>query len=362
MIIKSNNNVSKNYFGEEGISKIYAGYDLVFGNEEGIDYSKQFFSIKAVQSANINLTSTKTDGVDMKYSYDGKSWTQWDYANETLNLPAHRVIYFKGNNPTGLTNKTHFVFSNGNVEANGNIFSLIFDDNFMDEQTPPDYAFNGIFQNQTNLVKAPYIPPYVSNYCYYSTFWHTGLIKAPELPATTLAVDCYREMFAGCYSLTQAPEKLPATNIANGCYSGMFSSCENLTQAPELPATTLASQCYSGMFKNCVSLTKAPELPATRLIWGCYDEMFWNCTGLTQAPELPATTLASSCYTSMFRGCSNINYIKTNFLEWTNGTTSLWVENVSSTGTFVMNKDATWAPKDYRGTSGIPEGWTVINI
>ena len=34
-----------------------------------------------------------------------------------------------------------------------------------------------------------------------------------------------------------------------------------------------------------------------------------------------------------------------------------WVYNVSSTGTFVKSKDATW---DVRGVSGIPEGWKVI--
>ena len=34
MIIKSNKNVYKNYFGEDGISKIYAGENLVFGKDD----------------------------------------------------------------------------------------------------------------------------------------------------------------------------------------------------------------------------------------------------------------------------------------------------------------------------------------
>lgn len=33
MIIKSNNNVFKNYFGNENVNKVYAGENLVFGNE-----------------------------------------------------------------------------------------------------------------------------------------------------------------------------------------------------------------------------------------------------------------------------------------------------------------------------------------
>ena len=47
------------------------------------------------------------------------------------------------------------------------------------------------------------------------------------------------------------------------CYRRMFDGCTSLTQAPELPATKLADHCYGNMFFNCTSLTKAPELPAT---------------------------------------------------------------------------------------------------
>lgn len=34
MIIKSNNNVYKNYFGKDNVSKVYAGKNLVFGKED----------------------------------------------------------------------------------------------------------------------------------------------------------------------------------------------------------------------------------------------------------------------------------------------------------------------------------------
>ena len=74
-----------------------------------------------------------------------------------------------------------------------------------------------------------------------------------------MANNCYRLMFAGCTSLTQAPS-LPATTLANGCYSRMFFGCSSLTQAPSLPATTLANDCYSEMFSACSSL----KLSSTR--------------------------------------------------------------------------------------------------
>jgi len=50
----------------------------------------------------------------------------------------------------------------------------------------------------------------------------------------------------------------------------MFYGCTGLTTAPELPATTLASNCYSSMFNGCTGLTTAPELPATTLPDSCY--------------------------------------------------------------------------------------------
>lgn len=36
--------------------------------------------------------------------------------------------------------------------------------------------------------------------------------------------------------------------------------------------------------------------------------------------------------------------------------TSGWVNNVSSTGTFIKNPEATW---DVTGANGVPSGWTV---
>ena len=134
------------------------------------------------------------------------------------------------------------------------------------------------------------------------------LTSAPELPATTLATDCYYEMFYGCKSLTSAP-KLPATTLANYCYHEMFYGCKSLTSAPKLPATTLANSCYGSMFRYCRNLTSAPELPATTLSNFCYQNMFYGCKNLTSATELPATTLAVYCYQGMFYNCTKLSTV-----------------------------------------------------
>jgi len=125
-----------------------------------------------------------------------------------------------------------------------------------------------------------------------------------------------------------------------------------------LPATTLAYYCYMDMFSGCTSLTAAPELPATTLANGCYFTMFKDCTSLTTAPDLPATTLNIQCYSGMFYGCTNLNYIK---MLTTDISATLcldgWVNGVSATGTFVKDANTTIPT----GTSGIPDGWAVIN-
>ena len=134
------------------------------------------------------------------------------------------------------------------------------------------------------------------------------LTTAPELPATTLANECYYEMFCGCTSLTAAP-KLPAIELAENCYDTMFCNCTSLESAPELPAIELAENCYDTMFYNCTSLTSAPELPAKKLADRCYYEMFYGCTSLESAPELPATELAEACYCRIFKGCENLSSV-----------------------------------------------------
>ena len=124
-----------------------------------------------------------------------------------------------------------------------------------------------------------------------------------------------------------------------------------------LPATTLAEDCYCNMFRGCTSLVTAPELPATTLVNNCYYGMFYGCTSLTSAPELPATKLVGNCYSYMFYGCNKLNYIKAMFISGTltDGIYN-WVNGVASSGTFVKNPAMTSLPT---GSSGIPYGWTV---
>ena len=171
--------------------------------------------------------------------------------------------------------------------------------------TLADNCYNAMFSGCTSLTSAPKLPATtLALGCYNSMFYDCkSLTSAPKLPATTLALSCYSSIFSNCTSLTSAPT-LPATTLADYCYSAMFSGCTSLKSAPTLSATTLAESCYSGMFNGCTSLVSAPKLPATTLAIGCYSYMFSNCTSLKSAPTLSATTLAESCYSGMFYRCT----------------------------------------------------------
>lgn len=261
-----------------------------------------------------------------------------------------------------------------------------------------EYCYHAMFSQCNGLTDISNLSEYFSNTtqakgCYQQMFYDCRyLTTVPVLSATTLAEHCYHGMFEYCTSLTTVPSNmLPATTLSKWCYDGMFMSCTSLTSLPELPATNLsgAVQCYHSMFRNCTSLTTvpsdylpatnisnadscyadmfslctslttAPDLPATSLAEGCYSSMFSDCTSLTTAPDLHASSLRQSCYSGMFYGCTSLNYIKclaTSISAW--HCTNVWVNGVSSTGTFVKASSMSgWSS----GSNGIPSGWTVQN-
>ena len=263
---------------------------------------------------------------DVQYSLDGGTWQ--DIADTQIPLVAGQRAYFRqkpllnstvftgpasGQNwdYTNLRNPDRNRFMNftmsgeGTVKAGGNIHSMY---DYKDgEQVMSQYQLANLFYSCTQLVKAPELPDTtLTASCYIYMFYGcTSLTVAPELPSTTLASACYLAMFFGCTSLTVAPE-LPATKLFHDCYSHMFHDCTHLTATPELPSTTLAAYCYHHMFHGCTSLTVAPALPAMTMTTSCYSNMFYGCTSLTIAPELPATQLAPNCYEYMFWGCKSL--------------------------------------------------------
>ena len=126
--------------------------------------------------------------------------------------------------------------------------------------------------------------------------------------------------------------------------------------------TDVPTYAYYYMFYGCTNLTQAPALPATTLANNCYYYMFANCTSLTSAPELPATTLANGCYKSMFSGCTSLSSIKVAFTAWLDGNaTTIWLNNVAASGTFTCPQTLIDNTTE-RGSSTVPESWTMVAV
>ena len=179
-----------------------------------------------------------------------------------------------------------------------------------------------------------------------------GDLSNIKLKPTTLAKDCYKEMFRGTYLTISGNTTL--TSIPSGF----------------LPATTLAENCYYSMFSMCTALSSVPSnlLPATTLAKGCYSNMFAACSFAT-APDLPATVLVESCYEGMFGGNNQLNYIKCLATDVSaNNCTSMWITCYGVAGTFVKNSSMNnWSTGceriygDHDTSNGIPDGWSVQN-
>ena len=272
------------------------------------------FTAKEAQSFKMTTEGGYTFS-NLEYSVNNGDWATVEAGKEVTFGGTNGALRLRGINPNGTANGSTrystitFTDPTVDVACIGDIRTL--QDwrnyNIVDTQNA---RFCNLFYGCSVLTSAPELPATtLANDCYYAMFCGcTNLTSAPELKATTLANSCYYCMFMGCTSLTSAPE-LPVTELAPFCYYGMFNGCTSLTSAPELPATELEDRCYSTMFRNCTHLVSAPELPATKLAPFCYYEMFYGCTSLESAPELPATELAEACYCKIFDGCKNLSSV-----------------------------------------------------
>ena len=214
-------------YGRPHVSLVLDNNEIHYENH---DYSQDYLTFVIKTSGTFEIYPYEADNV--YYSLDnGETWVDFSQGG-TITVSAGDKLMWKG----ALSNGEGKYWDNEGVEpgvhfdAQGNIMSLVYGDNFKGQTDLTGKALGSVFsefevENAKNLI----------------------------LPATTLEESCYNYMFENCRSLTTAPE-LPATTLANNCYDSMFSYCTSLTTAPELPATTLANGCYNFMFEGCSSL------------------------------------------------------------------------------------------------------------
>lgn len=119
----------------------------------------------------------------------------------------------------------------------------------------------------------------------------------------------YILMFLGCTKLERIPQLPAYTSACTGMYKGMFAWYDDgegvlpvLSGVPAdcLPATTLAPNCYRAMFAGRGNLVTTPVLPAATLVDGCYSGMFEGCAKITGVTML-ATSIEEDA--NPFGGC-----------------------------------------------------------
>lgn len=290
----------------------------------------------AIEALEDGLTFTLTNS-DVSYSIDGKSWTLLPAGTKSLSINTNEKIYVKAN---GLTPNSSVGIGRFSISKkcrlSGTPMSLIHGDDAdkYTDLTGYDYAFYRLFRECHTIQE----------------------IDADFLPATSLSIGCYYEMFYSCTGLISAPLILPSTTLSESCYRSMFDRCSSLVDSvKDLPALELKDHCYRSMYYSCTSNTITPEIKATKLANSSCKFMFFQ-NAITKAPTLYAETLTTDCYAMMFQKCNKLNYIKALFLSGAGSPTLNWVQNVATSGTFVKSKNATW---NTSGNNGVPSGWII---
>ena len=88
--------------------------------------------------------------------------------------------------------------------------------------------------------------------------------------------------------------------------------------------------------------------------------LFKGCSSLTKAPVLPAKTLSGYAYFHMFENCKSLKEVRISATNTATGALTQWLSNVSATGDFYCDPNATIFPTN--SVSGIPANWTRRNI
>lgn len=183
-------------------------------------YTSNYLTFDIITGGTVVLKSGLETGITIDVRVNGGSWqTKKPKSGTTVNLSvsAGDKLEFRATR----SRYNHSIFgSSGGCKFNvsGNIFSILTPDpaNFSKRKDlPDDYVFRDLFRSCTGIVDASCL----------------------VMPSTSMTDSCYERMFQDCTNMTKAP-MLPATQakttaisptMANYCYRGMFKGCSNLS-------------------------------------------------------------------------------------------------------------------------------------
>lgn len=234
--------------------RVYLGDTCVYSGDTPTphDYSQDYFTIVALGD-NLEI-GWDTDFTNLlSYSTDnGSTWSEPAIGFRVTLANSGDTIMFKGSGmtsegiyPIGRLRPTDFTVD---YKVQGNIMSLLFGDNFVNQTDLTGYAsaFKFFFQGASKTTP------------------NARLLSVENLvlPATTLAQSCYASMFLNCTSITTAPI-LPAATLALECYQAMFRGCTSLNSITCLATDISASNCRNGWVNGVAAsgtFTKAASM------------------------------------------------------------------------------------------------------
>lgn len=247
------------------------------------------FKIKAVYNTTITFNYNNEDsGIEYSLDYGESDWIPY---TKPFTLKADEVACIRGERENYKNVKSGDAWwtpadkpiftSTALCYISGNIMSLL-----KDKVNISESAFQGAFSRGGTELKNIDIDP----------------LDPLILPATKLAWGCYMRMFHNCTSLTSAPSFTVEETAEKCCYN-MFRKCTKLSHVGsiELPAMTLSIDCYREMFRECTNLKSAPILPAPTLVQECYRQMF-SSSGIKSIVCLATDISATNCLNEWVSG------------------------------------------------------------
>ena len=247
------NNIEAILIGDTPAVKAYLGNTVIWeapnDNEyAGRTYRHQYFTTEALVN-NCVFTLNIAKNVDPNivtgfyYSRDRITWTPiLNVAGETqsVSLPAINTgekYYWKGVNyalsqngqyEESKTLKNVHLSASQNFKVYGNMFSMLWGDDFIGKNYFPDdttdYIYAGFFWNSKKLIDAQNL---------YFPGQHTkGFnVSGNETPTADEVINSFNDLFNGCSNLEYGPIVEMLTIVGNSSIKRMFKWCSKLKSA-----------------------------------------------------------------------------------------------------------------------------------
>ena len=189
-------------------------------SKELVDDPTKPLMLRAIaDNSSVTLRKIGTLSNTYQTSANGTDWTDYTLGTK-ISLNTGESVYFRcRNHPTTQTSTNYVMFTmEGKIEAWHNAYSMISSDFSSAEGSVGYYGMCSLFEYCSSLTKAPLLLNAISSYCYRCTFRRClSLTQAPALPAVTLEIGCYENMFDGCRSLKEV--RISATTTAKNALS-----------------------------------------------------------------------------------------------------------------------------------------------